>query len=206
MLDHLVYAAPDVEAACDHLEQRLGIRPSMGGRFVAMGAYNRILSLGGGAYVEVIGPDPELLNPEAPAPFGIAELSAPRLVTWAAKASGLEERVTAAKQAGIDLGRVLPLSRELPDGSTLAWELTSRPPGGDDGVLLPFLIDWGGATHPSQTGAQGCQLVEFHGEHPDPDVVLRMLEAVGEPINVTKADEPGLVATIHGPKGQVELR
>ncbi|SVE59245.1 uncharacterized protein METZ01_LOCUS512099, partial [marine metagenome] len=27
MLDHLVYAAPDVEAACDHLEQRLGILP-----------------------------------------------------------------------------------------------------------------------------------------------------------------------------------
>ena len=36
--------------------------------------------------------------------------------------------------------------------------------------------------------------------------MVRMLEAVGEPINVTRADSPGMVAMIHGPTGQVELR
>ena len=71
---------------------------------------------------------------------------------------------------------------------------------------MPFLIDWGDARHPSETGAQGCQLVEFHGEHPQPDTVLRMLEAVGEPINVVKAEAPAMVATLHGPKGPAELR
>ena len=71
---------------------------------------------------------------------------------------------------------------------------------------MPFLIDWGESRHPSQTAAKGCQLVEFHGEHPDPESVMGMLEAVGEPINVTSAEAPAMIATIQGRKGQIELR
>ncbi len=207
MIDHIVYAVLDVEAACDDLEQRLGVRPTLGGRFAQMAAYNHILSLGGGAYIEVIGPDPEAGEPTGPRPFGLDTLTAPRLTTWAAKGTDLEAKVEEARAAGYDLGRAQPLSRELPDGTTLAWTLTARTaaPGPEAG-LVPFLIDWGDATHPSETGAQGCQLVEFHGEHPDPEMVLKSLEAVGQPINVKKADAPALVVTIQGPNGQIELR
>lgn len=207
MLDHLVYAVPDVQAACDDLEARLGVRPTLGGRFVQMGSYNHILSLGGGAYVEVIGPDPEAPDPGQPRPFGIDERSAPGLVTWAAKATDLAARVARARDGGVDLGEVRPLSRQLPDGTMLEWELTMRAtPPGPEGGLVPFLIDWGDARHPSETGAQGCQLVEFHAQHPDPEMVMGMLEAVGEPINVTLADDAALIATIQGPNGQIELR
>jgi len=211
MLDHLVYAVLDVEAACDDLEQRLGVRPTLGGRFAQMAAFNHILSLGGGAYVEVIGPDPDADPPTQPRPFGLDGLTAPRLTTWAAKDTDLEAKVEAARAAGYDMGQALPLSRELPDGTTLAWTLTVRmAQPGPEGGLVPFLIDWGRVSedgkHPSDTGAQGCQLVEFHGEHPDPEMVLKSLEAVGQPINVKKAERPGMVATIQGPNGQIELR
>ncbi|HJN93989.1 MAG TPA: VOC family protein, partial [Dehalococcoidia bacterium] len=182
-------------------------RPTLGGRFAQMGAYNHILSLGGGAYVEVIGPDPDVPAPTQPRPFGLDGLTEPRLTTWAAKETDLAAKVEAARAAGYDMGQALPLSRELPDGTTLAWTLTVRSaPPGPEGGLVPFLIDWGDATHPSETGAQGCQLVEFHGEHPDPEMVLKSLEVVGQPINVKKAERPGMVATIQGPKGQIELR
>ena len=207
MLDHLVYAVPDVQAACDDLEVRLGVRPTLGGRFVQMASYNHLLSLGGGAYLEVIGPDPEADDPGQPRPFGIDDRSTPGLVTWAAKATNLSARVVRAREGGFDLGEARPLSRQLPDGTLLEWELTMRSePMGPDGGLVPFLIDWGESRHPSQTAAKGCQLVEFHGEHPDPESVMGMLEAVGEPINVTLAAAPAMIATIQGPKGQIELR
>jgi hypothetical protein len=207
MLDHLVYATPDVQGACDDLEQRLGVRPTLGGRFAQMGAYNHILALGNGAYVEVIGPDPDAAPPSQARPFGIDNLRAPRLVTWAAKATELAARVDAARAAGYDLGRAQPLSRTLSDGTTLAWELTVRtgPPGPEAG-LAPFLIDWGDATHPSTTGAQGCRLVSLHGEHPDPALVQRALSATGVELDVRPGDAPALVAVIEGPAGRAELR
>lgn len=204
-LDHIVYAAPDLGAAVDALEKRLGVRASPGGRHEGLGTHNALLSFSDEAYLEVIGPDPEQPKPTTPRPFGIDSLAAGRLVTWAAKEPNLEARIEAARAADYDPGNVIPVSRATPDGRRLEWRLTIRPTPGGDG-LVPFLIDWGTSPHPAPRTASGCALVSLRGEHPDPDSVRAQLDALGAPLALSQAPAVALVAELDTPNGRVELR
>ncbi|MEX0783399.1 MAG: VOC family protein [Dehalococcoidia bacterium] len=204
MIDHIVYAAPDLEAACVDLEARLGVRPSPGGKHTGRGTHNALLDLGDGSYLEVIGPDPDQPAPARPRPFGIDTLALARLITWAAKASDIDDRVARAKAAGYDAGTVQAMSRMRPDGVNLAWKLTLRDEPEADG-LVPFLIDWGDTPHPSATSAKGCRLITFRAEHPRPAAVLPLLEAIGERLEVREGPHARLVAEVASPRGRVEL-
>jgi hypothetical protein len=204
MIDHLVYAAPDLDAACDDLQERLGVRPSPGGKHTGRGTHNALLDLGDGAYLEVIGPDPDQPPPAGPRPFGIDRLAIARLVTWAAKAPDIEARLARAKDAGFDPGPLQAMSRMRPDGVKLAWRLTVRDEPGGDG-LVPFLIDWDETPHPSATAAKGCRLITFRAEHPRPSDIIPLLAAVGERLEVREGPHPRLIAEIVCPRGRMEL-
>ncbi|MGH8973547.1 MAG: VOC family protein [Acidimicrobiia bacterium] len=203
MLDHLVYATPELEPTVEDLGLRLGVHPAPGGRHPGRGTRNELLSLGPGAYLEIIGPDADA--PVLALPFGIDRLPEPALVAWAAAAAGIDERVQSARAAGYDPGPVTAMSRELPDGGVLQWRLTPFP-GGPGASVVPFFIDWCSSAHPSTTSPPGCRLVSFHGEHPDPDGVRRQLQALGVELDLRRAPRPGLVAVVAGPAGTVELR
>ncbi len=58
-LDHLVYAAADLEAAVRQVSELCGVRPVEGGRHLGLGIRNYLLRLGWNAYLKVIGPDRE---------------------------------------------------------------------------------------------------------------------------------------------------
>jgi hypothetical protein len=204
MLDHLVYAVPDLDAACDDIAERFGVRPSAGGKHTGRGTHNVLLDLGDSQYLEVIAPDPEQPAPERPRPFGIDSLAVARLVTWAAKAPDIDARVAAAKSAGFDPGQVLAMSRARPDGVSLSWRLTFREEPGADG-LAPFLIDWGDTPHPSATAARGCRLVSLRAEHPQPGMATDIIVALGEQLQVREGPHPRIVAEIATPRGRVEL-
>src|SRR5581483_4703101 len=129
----------------------------------------------------------------------------PRLVTWAARVAGIDERVARARVAGYDPGPVRPMARRRPDGIELHWRLT--PPSVEAVDLVPFLIEWGdGVPHPSTTSTRGCRLLSFGGEHPDPKAVTAALDALGLELVVRPAPAAALVAVIEGPGGTVELR
>ena len=205
MLDHLVYAAPDVAGAADALAAALGVRPATGGRHPALGTHNALLSLGTGRYLEVIGPDPDAPAPGRPRPFGIDDLDAPRLVTWAMAVTGIEDRVAACRQRGYDPGPVTALQRRAPDGATLSWRLTM--PTGAGGGLVPFLIEWdAGIRHPSLTAPGGVMLAGLRATHPDPASVETALAAVGAELEVAPGTAPRLTAELRGPGGAVTLR
>jgi len=43
-IDHLVYAAPDLDAACAEIERRLGVAPSPGGQHIGRGTRNALVA------------------------------------------------------------------------------------------------------------------------------------------------------------------
>ncbi|MCA1847061.1 MAG: VOC family protein [Actinobacteria bacterium] len=205
MIDHLVYATPDLDAAVEWVAAALGVRPTPGGRHPGLGTSNALLDLGGGAYLEIIGVDGSVEPAAAgPRPFGLDDIAGPRLAAWAAKADGIDQRVARARRFGYDPGPVQPLSRRLPDGTELRWRLTV--PGADSVELVPFLIEWADdAPHPSTTSAAGCRLVSFTGAHPQPDAVAPLLRALGVELDVHPSSSPALLAVIEGPDGTVRL-
>jgi hypothetical protein len=205
VLDHLAYGVPDLDAACHELEERLGVRPEPGGQHRGLGTHNAILALGEGVYLEVIAPDPNQPAPSRPRPFGLDALVDPRLAAWAAKAPDIESRVERARAAGYDPGNVIGLGRDLPDGGRLQWRLTFPDELDGDG-LVPFLIDWGSALHPSVTAQQGCTLLSLRGEHPQPELVKPLLQALEVDLDVARGRAAVLIATLQSPNGEVQLR
>ncbi|MGH8994208.1 MAG: VOC family protein [Acidimicrobiia bacterium] len=201
VIDHLVYAVPDVAAACDELERDWGVRPTPGGRHPGRGTHNALLDLAGGCYLEVIGPDPSQPDPAGPRPFGIDALAGPGLVTWAVPAPGIEDRAVRARAQGFDPGPVTAMSRTRPDGVRLDWKLT----GPDGAGTVPFLIDWGGTPHPTADLPEGCRLVRFRAEHPHPELVEPALLALGVELELQAGPRPCLVASVETPRGSREL-
>ena len=203
MIDHLVYATPDLDAAVEWVTAALGVRPTPGGRHPGLGTRNALLDLGGGAYLELIGIDAEA-TADGPRPFGLDRIAGPRLAAWAAKTDGIDQRVARARRFGYDPGPVLSMSRRRPDGTELQWRLTS--PGPHSVEVVPFLIEWGDDTpHPSTTSAGGCRLLSFTGAHPEPDAVAEMFRALGVEFSVEPAPSAALRAEIEGPGGTVTL-
>jgi hypothetical protein len=200
-----VYAVPDLAAGVAAMEERLGARTSPGGSHPGLGTANRLLALGPDVYLEVIGPDPDQGEPDAPRPFGIDALERGRLATWSARVEGtLEDAVAAARAAGVDPGDVRGMERRRPDGTLLAWRMTPLRANLGDG-LVPFLIDWGATPHPAASAAPGGRLVGLRGEHPDPAAVRAQLAALGLAMGVEPGPAPRLVATLETAGGPLEL-
>jgi catechol 2,3-dioxygenase-like lactoylglutathione lyase family enzyme len=205
VIDHLVYATPDLDAAVEWVTAALGVRPAQGGRHPGLGTRNALLGLGDGAYLELIGVDGEATAPpDGPRPFGLDRIAEPRLAGWAARAVGIDRHVARARAAGYDPGPVQSLSRRLPDGTELRWRLTS--PGPHSVEVVPFLIEWAeDAPHPSTTSPGGCRLVSFTGAHPEPVAIGPAIRALGVQLVVAPATSAALVAVIEGPAGTVRL-
>lgn len=205
MLDHLVYAAPDLSQAIQSIESKVGVRAAPGGTHAGGLTHNALLSLGEGSYLEIIAPAPGVEAPSGALPFGLDDLTTARLVAWATPTDVLERRVAAARAAGYDPGEIIVGGRDLPDGGgRLSWRLAvkSEPPGGG---LVPFLIEWTSEPHPSTTAPKGCLFVSLRAEHPEPESVLAMLRALAVDLTVTTGERPRLIATLDTPNGRVEL-
>jgi len=204
-VDHLVYAAPDLAVGIAHVERLLGVKAIPGGQHPGGGTRNALIGLGDNTYLEIIGPDPEQPKPARPRRFGIDDLKTARLVTWAAKETDLEGIVGKAKSHDLDLGQVQAGSRRRPDGMLLSWRLTISPALTEGGVV-PFFIDWGETQHPTRGLPKGCVLVALRAEHPDAKRVQTELSALGLNVKVDAGSVPAIIATIHTPNGDIELR
>jgi hypothetical protein len=203
-LDHLVLAGPDLAAARAWFTELTGVAPAPGGRHAGWGTANELVGLGGAAYLEIIGPDPEQPAPERPRPFAVDELAAPRVVTWALRTTDIEATLAAARAAGYDPGDPVPMARRTPEGGLLEWRLTE--PRLDRGAgLVPFVIDWGATAHPTARQLPETPLLDFVLRHPDPATITGPLAALGVDVEVKRGELAGITAVVQGPTGAVRL-
>ena len=198
--------ASELEEGISHVEKLTGARAVFGGRHPNRGTQNALLSLGPRQYLEIIAPDP------AQAQLDVREerlallktLSRPRLLTWSAATRNIEAVEKGLVSAGFKSGGIVPGSRRRPDGRMLEWKTLASLGQGDD--VVPFFIEWGKDTvHPATDSPKGCTLVELRLEHPEPEKVNRVLQAMGLEIRATRGPQPRLLARLRSPKGEVEL-
>ncbi len=204
-IDHLVYAAPSLQEGVEGIERLLGVRASPGGQHLGRGTRNALLALGPDTYLEIIAPDPEQPRPAEPRWFGIDALQEPRLVTWAAKGTSLDQLFLDAEVRGVRLGAVTSSSRTQSNGVRLTWLYTDPRTVVADGVV-PFFIDWGPTQHPSRSAPRGASLLDLRAEHPNPEYARQTLSRLGLDLEVREGPRAALIARISGLRGVVELR
>jgi hypothetical protein len=203
-LDHLVLAGPDLQATVAWFADLTGVPPAPGGSHVGLGTANYLVDLGAGAYLELIGPDPDQLEPEQPRPFGVDELAGPAVVTWAMRTDDIDRLVLEARAGGYDPGDPIAMSRRETDGSLLEWRLT-RPRFDYGDGLVPFLIDWGSSPHPTTRGLPGAPLVDVRARHPDPASVRPALAVLRADLHIDIGEAVAITAVVEGKHGPVTL-
>jgi len=205
--DHLVVVASELRRGCAWGEERLSARPRPGGKHVAMGTHNALLSLGTRFYLEVIAVDPEGVTPRRPRWFDLDEprmraalAEGPHLAHWVARTADID----AAAARIPDLGMPTPMSR-----GDLMWRITVPEDGHRPGRgLVPTLIQWPDARHPADNMADsGCRLVAIAGEHPEPASVRAELATLGlsDTMKVTYGKSPRIAAMIRTSRGVATL-
>ena len=175
-LDHLVIAARDLDQGAAYVRERLGTEPVAGGKHATMGTHNRVLSLGGGAYLEVIAIDPEGVPPAGPrwmsldAPATQRLLAqGPALLHWVERTDDLEGE--ARRMAG----KVEIRSFERgPYRWRMALPRDGSLPGGG---RHPTLIQWDSEHPASRLPPSGCRLMALGAPGGDD---ARIATATGE--------------------------
>lgn len=198
MIDHLVYAGPDLDVATTSAESIIGVPSVEGGRHVGFGTANRLIGLGPATYLEIIGPDTSQPAPVFPRPFGIDDLDGPRLVAWAVAVDDIEASRRLLEP--IEIGPPVEMTRQTPAGELLRWRLTPPVPGS-----LPFLIDWMDTPHPAGQLEQVARLVDLRIEDSDLNDVRVVVKKLKLKVSTRKTWESRLAATIDLPDRRVVL-
>jgi len=179
LIDHIIYADPDLDRAISTFSETYGIAPLAGGQHLGFGTRNALIGLGNAAYLELMAVDPQQDVPASRRFFGLDAHVRPYIAAWCARAPRpLEETVAIARAAGLELGEIFSMSRTRHDGTTISWRLTS-PFATRDGVL-PFYIDWGSSPNPGASMPTMLALDSLTAIHPEPDRIRTILGALGE--------------------------
>jgi glyoxalase-like protein len=204
VIDHVVLAVPDLADGVAAFHRLAGVHPVKGGSHTGLGTANHLVGLSDGAYLEIIGPDPDQPHPGRPRPFGIDDLTSSRIAAWCVRPPDLDRTIEAARAQGYDPGSPRVMSRSAPQGASLTWRLTSLPPDPADG-LVPFLIDWGTTAHPTTAALPMLPLHSLEAEHPDPDRIRSRLAALDVNLVVRRGPRPRLLVTLQGANSLIAL-
>ena len=196
MIDHLVFAAPDLRVASEQIALQLGVVPTTGGNHPKWGTINSLMALGGRQYLEIIAPDPTLDDLPTTA-AKIAALQTPEIVTFATENGQLEIIEATAKKLGMGTSGIQLGSRKTPAGDLLSWRILLVASETYTG-LLPFFIDWQDTTHPGETSAKGARLMRMVVSHPEPDGLRALYEAFGIDVPLVYGNRPAIIVEIEG--------
>lgn len=200
-LDHLVWAAPDLDQAVARLRSLTGCPVQPGGAHPGNGTRNALLGLGERTYVEVLAPDPA--QNTAAAAMNMKALRAPALHTFAVASPRLDQVGKRLEKAGLPHAGIIPMSRRLPTGQLVRWRLL-MPTGHAYGPLVPFFIDWGDSPHPADGLPSACRLAGLQITHPEAWSLRVLMEKLEIEVQVD-AGPASLSAELETPRGRVTL-
>ena len=205
MIDHLLWAVPDLATGCRELTEKLGCEPTAGGRHPGAGTWNALLDLHDQRYLEVIARDPTQDGLQGLGRL-LTGVDHPRLVSWCARTDDIQRLAETAEKAGLGPGPVTAMQRERPGQDRLEWKIVMLF-GHGEGELVPFFIQWGDAAHPTRDLPPGCRLERLQLQHPKPEQLAGLLAPLGlDPmVEIVPGDRRALRAQLQTPRGPHEL-
>jgi hypothetical protein len=205
VLDHVIWAVPDLENYVDRFEAITSIRPSYGGEHTNGVTANYLLSLGPCTYLEILG----LKSGITPDNLGdMASMYAHEHVAGFALSTNLKNVPDSMPDSmkGITLGPLSKGGRTKPDGSKLAWQTAFLSDFNFGQGTFQFVIDWLSEPHPAKTAQSGISLVGLTIAHPDAPKLKTLVETNGLPIVLQPAGKSGMWLTLKGPTGTIILK
>lgn len=226
-IDHLVVVAKTLDMGVQWCEATLGITPAPGGEHAQYGTHNRLFKIATPthplAYFEIIAIDAAAKRPANAqgkrwfdmddAALQAAVATEPRLVHFVANTDDMQAARIALKKLDIERGLAVHASRHSRRG-VLHWQITVREDGQRlfDGAL-PSLIQWGKPDaaeplrlHPRNSlPRSGVTLQSVSVTHPTAPKLQAAYEAIGLAGVTLQTGPANLCATLHTPKGVVEL-
>ena len=226
-IDHLVVVAKTLEQGVQWCEATLGIAPGVGGDHVRYATHNRLFKIATPthplAYFEMIAINPDAKRPANAhgkrwfdmddAAVQAAVATQPHLLHFVANTDDIQSARIVLKKQDIDLGQAVHASRHSRRG-VLEWQITVRDDGRRlfDGAL-PSLIQWGkpGTAEPlrlhprNSLPRSGVTLQSISITHPTAPKLKAAYEAIGLANIALETGPANLCATLHTPKGLVEL-
>ncbi len=202
-LDHILWAAPDLDAGAAMIAALTGVTPVRGGTHPGFGTRNFLLGLDGGRYFEIIAPDPAQ-SLEGNRGGQIAAMPHPALLTFAVSTDDLAAVRAAAATCGLACEAPKAMTRTRPDGVKLAWSTMGLLHDTLENAI-PFAIAWGSNPHPSASAPAGCRLKSFAALQPEPAGLAAVYAAMQIPVCVKRAPRPGFIAVLDSPNGEVIL-
>jgi hypothetical protein len=195
-LDHIILAINNLDSGVAEFTRLTGVVPQRGGHHPGRNTENALVSLGNGAYLEILAPLSTLPNPDSVIPFRTLAIGG-----WALHPDNLDRALGALTGAGFEVVGPTPGSRRTAGGRLLEWRTGGAR--GEGLAMAPFLIEWSpGSPHPSTTAPGGCRLESLDVREPDPTPLRKFFSAVGFP-GLVSARSRGMVATVVCRKGKV---
>ena len=200
-LDHVLYAARDLDAAADRFLDAHGLASVAGGAHAGWGTANRVVPLRDGTYVELIAVVDRAVASRTRLGRAIGD-AVQAGDAWFALCLSDDELDRTAARLRLD---VTEGSRRRPDGHVISWRSAGieEPRRTAD---LPFFIAWNppADAHPSTTsvshpsGAHGIALVEISG---DPDAFADWTGGARLPVTVSEGAPAMIAVTVTSPSG-----
>lgn len=196
--DHIAFSADTLAEGVETLETALGLPTVQGGKHALMGTHNRLMSLGGNEYLEVIAIDPDAPPPGRPRWFAMDERQGkPQLTNWICNTPSLPDALNTAPEGS---GDIVDFER-----SALRWQMAVPRNGRlPFGGCFPAMIQWH-SPHPApRLHDSGARLARLTLLHPQADALRAVLTPMmpDTRIVVEQGDTPALIADIDTPHGR----
>jgi len=202
-IDHIVYAVPNLEDACQELESALGVKPVFGGYHKTKGTKNALLNLGDSCYLEILAVDESNKEIEGARWMGVDLIKKPCITRWAIKSDNLPDDQLKLQMYHADMGEIFGGSRQTPNGDLLEWNMI-LPLAAPEIELAPFMVHWSkNSIHPTENLTQICPLVSIEFRHNNPTKVQHVFDELGLEQNINKGSETDIKIQIKAASGEI---